>query len=276
MRGRVGLVEAGRDAIAAPDDLLDVERLGNGLTGYRLRGVQGRVISSLGESIVRGVYAPGVTLPREAELMHRHGASRTTVREAIKVLSAKGLLETRQKVGTRVRSRDEWNVFDADVLSWHTLDSVDQDILKDLIEMRQLVEPPAARFAAGRASLDDIARIAEACDAMRAAAGDPSAYAEADVRFHMAVFAASKNTLLKRFAHIVANFLQFSFRIQQEAMPDSGHFDDDLEIHVSIFDAINRGDAAAAEAGMLRAILDGKAHLQRARTKFRARDGRRA
>jgi DNA-binding FadR family transcriptional regulator len=255
--------------------LPDFGRLGIGPTGYRLRGVQGRLIRSLGEGIVRGLYPPGGTLPREAELMNRHGASRTTVREAIKVLSAKSLLETRQKIGTRVRSRDEWNVFDEDVLSWHTLDSVDQDILKDLIEMRQLVEPPAARFAAGRASLDDISRIGEACEAMRSALGDAAAYARADVQFHMAVFSASQNALLKRFAHIVANFLQFSFRIQQEAMPDSSRLEDDLAIHVGIFEAINRGDPAAAESGMLRAILDGKANLQRARALFRDRDSKR-
>ena len=259
------------DGIGA-GDLLGIARLGIGPTGYSLRGVQGRVIRSIGEEIVRGLYPPGVTLPREADLMGRHAASRTTVREAIKVLSAKGLVETRQKVGTRVRSRDEWNVFDADVLSWHTLDNVDQDILKDLIEMRQLVEPPAARFAAGRANLDDIGRIGEACDAMRAAVDDPPAYANADVQFHMAVFSASKNMLLKGFAHIVANFLQFSFRIQQDAMPESGRLSDDLGVHVGIFEAINRGDAAAAESGMLRAILDGKANLQRARERYRRRD----
>lgn len=248
-----------------------------GSTSYRLRGVQGRLIRTLGESIVRGLYPPGMLLPREADLMDIHGASRTTIREVIKVLSAKGLVETRQKVGTRVRARDEWNIFDGDVLAWHTLDGVDPDILKDLIEMRQLVEPPAARFAAGRASLDDIARIEEACAGMRAAIGDAAAYARADVRFHMTVFAASHNMLLKRFAHTVANFLQFSFRIQQRAIEENeARFDEDLATHVAIFDAINRGDAAGAEEAMLRAILDGKANLQRARAHFRDRDGKRS
>ncbi len=250
----------------------DRQAAGLGSTSYRLRGVQGRLIRTLGESIVRGLYPPGMLLPREAELMDIHGASRTTIREAIKVLSAKGLVETRQKVGTRVRARDEWNIFDGDVLAWHTLDGVDPDILKDLIEMRQLVEPPAARFAAGRASLDDIARIAEACAGMRAAIGDAAAYARADVRFHMAVFAASHNMLLKRFAHTVANFLQVSFRIQQEVLEENeARFDEDLATHVAIFEAINRGDAAAAEEAMMRAVLDGKANLQRARAHFRNR-----
>jgi GntR family transcriptional regulator, galactonate operon transcriptional repressor len=239
-------------------------------TGYRMRGIQGRLIRALGHDIVRGVHAPGTLLPREVELMAAHGASRTSVREAIKVLSAKGLVETRQKVGTRVRERDQWNIFDADVLDWHMLEEVDHDILRDLIEMRQLVEPAAARFAAARATLDDLGRIAEACEAMRGALGDMAAYAKADVGFHMAVLAASHNALLRRFAHIVANFLQVSFRIQQETLeaPDE-RLEDDLVLHLAIADAIDRGDAAAAEEAMMRAILDGKAHLQRARKRFR-------
>jgi DNA-binding FadR family transcriptional regulator len=244
--------------------------LPGGDTGYRLRGLQGQLIMKLGQEIVGGTYLPGTVLPREAELMQAYGASRTSIREATKVLAAKGLVETRQKVGTRVRARDQWNIFDADVLSWHTLDGFDPDILKDLIEMRQLVEPPAARFAAGRATLDDLARIADACDAMRGAVGDMVAYARADVSFHMAVFAASHNALLKRFAHTVANFLQVSFRIQQAALdPKTERWEDDLATHVEIADAINRGDAAAAEDAMLRAILDGKAHLQKARSRYR-------
>jgi DNA-binding FadR family transcriptional regulator len=243
-----------------------------GLAGYRLRGIQGRVIRALGRGIVRGAYPPGALLPRESALMAEHGASRTSVREAIKVLSAKGLVETRQKVGTRVRPRDQWNFFDADVLGWHTLHGVDPDILKDLIEMRQLVEPPAARFAAGRATLDDLARIEAACEDMRRSVGDMAAYAKADVAFHMAVFAASHNALLKRFAHTVANFLQVSFRIQQDALdPDTERWEDDLGTHLAIAAAINRGDAAAAEEGMMRAILDGKLHLQRARSRYRQR-----
>jgi len=255
--------------LATLEAVLDV-----GVTGYRLRGIQGRLIRKLGESIVRGLYPPGTLLPREGDLMEAHDASRTSVREAIKVLSAKGLVETRQRIGTRVRARDHWNIFDADVLAWHGLDALDDDILRDLIEMRQLVEPPAARLAAGRASLDDLAAIAAACDGMRAAMSDMEAYAKADVAFHVAVFAASHNQLLKRFAHIVANFMQISFRIQQQALDRVEHrVEDDLAIHIAIFEAIDRGDAAAAEAGMMRTILDGKADLQRARAQMKKRLG---
>lgn len=256
-----------------PDIESEVEEIAdNGETGYRLRGLQGRLIRTIGESVVRGLYPPDTLLPRESELMERYSASRTSVREAIKVLSAKGLVETRQKIGTRVRARDQWNIFDADVLAWHDFNEDGDEILKDLIEMRQIVEPPAARFAAGRATLDDIAAIEAAWEAMHKATDDPAAYTRADVAFHMAVFRASHNVLLKRFAHIVGNFLQISFRIQQEALVGAEErLDEDVAVHFEIFQAINRGDPPAAEAAMMRTILDGKTHLQKARSRFRDR-----
>lgn len=240
-------------------------KLSHGTAGYDLKGIHGRVIHGLGQSIVRGVYQPGSILPREPDLMSLYGASRTTLREAIKVLSAKGLVETRQRLGTRVRERSHWNIFDTDVLHWHPFDSLDNDILRDLIEMRQLVEPPAARFAAMRASLDDIAQIAERCEAMKLAVADMAAYALADVQFHLAIFRASHNMMLGRFAHIVAGFLEISFRIQQEALDDHEHrIENDCEQHNRLYLAINRGDAGAAEAIMMDLILDGKASLQSA------------
>jgi GntR family galactonate operon transcriptional repressor len=240
--------------------------IGTGITGYRLKGIHGRVIGSLGESIVRGLYPPGSILPREPELMTIYQASRTTIREAIKVLSAKGLVESRQRIGTWVSERSHWNIFDSDVLHWHAFDDIDDSMLKDLIEMRQVVEPPMARFAAIRATLDDIALIGERCEDMRRSMHDMEAYATADVRFHLAVFHASHNAMLRRFAHIVADFLQISFQIQQRALDSRGNrIKDDYAQHLKLYQAINRSDAAAAEAIMMDVIMDGKASLLRAR-----------
>ena len=235
-------------------------------TGYRLKGIQGRVISNIGESIVRNIYPPGTLLPRETELMEMYRTSRTTIREAIKVLGAKGLVETRQKVGTRVLEQSYWNIFDSDVLLWHIHDNFNSNILTDLIEMRQLVEPAAARYAATRATLNEIAIIGENCEAMRMAMGDMAAYARADVEFHLSVFHASHNVMLSRFAHIIAEFLRISFRIQQNALNSrENRIEDDYENHLKIFEAINRSDPTTAEARMMDVVLHGKASLQRAR-----------
>ena len=250
-----------RQFVLSPYDAMDL-----GATRYRLKGIQGRVISDIGENIVRGVYPPGTLLPREMNLMDMYQASRTTIREAIKVLCAKGLVETRQKVGTRVLEQSYWNIFDSDVLLWHAHDNFDNNILSDLIEMRQLVEPAAARYAATRATHNEIAIIGENCEAMRLAMGDMAEYAKADVEFHLSVFHASHNVMLSRFGHIIAEFLRISFRIQQSALNrDENRIEDDYANHVRIYDAINRSDPATAEARMMDVVLHGKASLQRAR-----------
>jgi DNA-binding FadR family transcriptional regulator len=189
-------------------------------------------------------------------------ASRTSLREAFKVLAAKGLIEMRQKIGTRVRPRDLWNMFDSDVLAWHHDQNLGDTIFRDLIELRQVIEPSAARFAASRATMSDLRRIGQALQSMQSSVGNLSAYAPADVEFHIAVFAAAHNALLARFAHIVADFLQLSFSIQQRALNErDNRIEDDVDQHRAIFEAINRGDGDTAAAAMLEVILNGKKSL---------------
>lgn len=234
-------------------------------SGYRISGLQGRVITELGRAIVSGRFAPGALLPREPDLMAEFAASRPSLREALKVLAAKGLIEMRQKVGTRVRPRDLWNMFDSDVLAWHLgagAAPTRDGMLRDLIELRQMIEPSAARLAAGRASMEDLRQLRAALGAMEAAVGDLSAYARADVAFHMAVFAASHNALLASFAHLVADFLQLSFSIQQEALNEGDNrIEDDVRQHRIVFDAINRGDGEEAALAMRDVIVNGKNSL---------------
>lgn len=236
-------------------------------SGYRISGLQGRVITELGRAIVSGRFAPGELLPREPDLMAEFSASRPSLREALKVLAAKGLIEMRQKVGTRVRPCDLWNMFDSDVLAWHfgdrTAPAAQRDgMLRDLIELRQMIEPSAARLAAGRASMEDLRQLRTALNAMEAAVGDLAAYARADVAFHMAVFTAAHNALLASFAHLVADFLQLSFSIQQEALNErDNRIEDDVRQHRVVFDAINRGDGEAAALSMRDVILNGKNSL---------------
>ena len=234
------------------------------LSGYRISGLQGRVITQIGRAIVSGRFQPGELLPREADLLTEFGGSRPSLREAMKVLAAKGLIEMRQKVGTWVRARDLWNMFDSDVLAWHygpgqDGHAVGDSVLHDLIELRQVIEPATARLAAGRATMEDLHRIGQAVDAMQAATDDLARYSEADVAFHMAVFSASHNILLASFAHIVGDFLKLSFRIQQQAMNEADScMEANVELHRKVFTAINHGDGDAAHQAMLDVILNGK------------------
>ncbi len=230
--------------------------------GYAIKGAQGRVIDGLGSAIVGGRFPPGSLLPKEPELIAEYGVSRTSVRESLKVLAAKGLVEVRQRVGTRVRPRELWNVFDSDILAWYHSEGLDEEIMRDLVELRQILEPSAARLAAGRATAEELGRIERALVAMEEHATDGESYLRHDVEFHMAVYAASGNVLLQRFGHLVVDFLNLSFAIQQRApLYDATGFASDAESHRVVYAAIARGQADVAAAAMLDLILTGRTAL---------------
>ncbi len=233
-------------------------------SGYAMRGLQGRVIDRVGRQIIGGRYAPGSLLPKEAELTEEYGVSRTSVREAMRVLAAKGLVDIRQKIGTRVRQPEQWNVFDTDILRWHSEEGRGDAILRDLVELRQTLEPQAARLAAGRATMDDLRRLGRSIDGMRLHAGDQDEYAHADVEFHQAVYAASHNVLLRQFGAVVADFLYLSFSVQQEAAGEVEALVHDVERHAAVLRAIDRGQGEAAAEAMLDVVLDGKNALIKA------------
>ncbi len=230
-------------------------------SGYAMRGLQARVIDGVGRAIVSGRFAAGALVPKESDLAHDYGVSRTSVREAMRVLAAKGLVDIRQKVGTRVRRPEQWNVFDADILRWHQDEGRGEGMLRDLVEVRQIMEPAAARLAAGRANMVDLSRLADGLRAMEAAADDDAAYARADVEFHLAVYAASHNVLLRQFGTVVADFLHLSFSVQQKVARGRGDLVEDARRHTAVHRAIDRGSGEAAEEAMLEVVLDGKSAL---------------
>lgn len=232
--------------------------------GYAMHGLQGRVINAVGSQIVGGRFAPGDVLPTEAELTAEHKVSRTPVREAMRVLAAKGMVEFRRKLGTRVRPREQWNVFDADILRWHHEQGLGEGLLIDLVETRQLLEPAAARLAAARATMEDLGRIERAVLAMTDRDGGLAGYALADVEFHLAVYAASHNLLLRQFGSVVADLLHLTFNLQQIVESDDQALMVDASRHGAVFAAINRGSGEAASDAMLDVVLDGKRALRRA------------
>jgi GntR family galactonate operon transcriptional repressor len=230
--------------------------------GYAMRGLQGRVIEALGRDIVGGRYRPGDLLPKEASLTEEYGVSRTSVRESMRVLAAKGLVEIRQKIGTRVRERELWNDFDSDIVRWQAQQGDRDQVLRDLVELRQILEPSAARLAASRADIGDLRRMEQAAARMAEDSHDPERYAASDVAFHVAVYMSSHNALLGRFGRLVADFMQLSFGLQQEArLRDGEDLARDAEAHRRVFQDIHRGDAEAAAASMLAVVLDGKSAL---------------
>src|SRR5438445_11294048 len=126
--------------------------------GYPRGGLHGQIVHAIGRQILSGEIQPGEVLP----LRSGPPASRTVVREAIKVLAAKGLVESRPKTGTRVRRRDDWNLLDPDVLAWLQNGDVSEELLRKLTEVRRIVEPAAAELAAARAGAREIAAMENA------------------------------------------------------------------------------------------------------------------
>ena len=233
-------------------------------TGYRLRGLQGRLINSIGSAIVTGRYQPGEYLPVDRELCEHYTASRPTIREVIRILEAKGLVQTKQKSGTCVNPSRLWSLVDPDVLGWFTVATLSDELLRDLVELCQIIEPAAAKLAAGRASLADISGIEKAYEAMAAATTRMPAYARADAVFHLSIFAASHNALLWNLSHVVSGVLRLSFELSQETLNGSNNtIARDLAAHREVLKAISRGDGGDAEAAMLKVVFSGKAAFAR-------------
>ena len=114
--------------------------------------IHGQLVGILAREVLGGERAPGDALPNEDDLASRFGVSRSSVREAVKTLSAKGLIESRQRVGARVRARADWHMLDPDLLAWHPDIRRDRPLVASLLEARRIIEPAAAELAAERAS----------------------------------------------------------------------------------------------------------------------------
>ena len=125
------------------------------------------VAGSVGRRIVSGQYRPGETLPTEPRIQEEFGVSRTAVREAIRLLSAKGLTVSRPKIGTRIRPISDWNMLDPDVLRWHVDQQPSEEFIHHLFEMREIIEPAAASRACERATPEEIAVIAAAMEGIQ-------------------------------------------------------------------------------------------------------------
>lgn len=226
-----------------------------------IRGLQKTVIEGIGKTIVGGRILPGEFLPNEPDLGVTYNVSRTSIRESMRVLSAKGLVEIRQKIGTRVQEVERWNIFDSDILRWHHEEGLGDGVMLDLIELRQILEPAAAKLAANRANMDQHRILKQTIQTMRDQLDNPEGFAKADLDFHLAVYAASQNSFLLQFGTVVGDFLRRVFMIQQEAVRGRELLEVDVQLHNEVYEAINRGDGNLAADTMLTVVLEGKNSL---------------
>lgn len=205
-------------------------------------GVVERLAVALARDIAGGIWKPNETLPIESELAHRFGAGRNAVREAVKILVAKGLVRTERRTGTSVRPESCWNLMDAELLHWILPASADREALLDeLSELRGIIEPTAASLAAAHASALETMRLYEAYDEMEK--GHDQTAINACIRFHELLFEASHN----RFLHALAPAFSLLTRSNFDVVTRSGiPVTRNLKEHRQIADALSRRDSEAA------------------------------
>jgi DNA-binding FadR family transcriptional regulator len=210
------------------------------------------LVESLGLAIADGRFAPNSVL-RLDELEAQHSVSRSVVREAARVLSSKGMLESRRRFGTVVQPEESWNLYDPQVIRWRLASSRRLEQLQSLNELRGAVEPQAARLAAERASWDAGSELVSQAARLWAAGqrGDQEEFLRLDVEFHAAVLKASGNPMFSQLQNLVAEVL--TGRTEHGLMP---HLPDHeaLQLHVDVASAIQRGEAGAAHAAMSRIV----------------------
>jgi DNA-binding FadR family transcriptional regulator len=236
------------DTSDIPIDEPDAPELGpieaRGKTGRRFHGA---IVNRLGIAILSGEFEAGTKLSGELEFSEALGVSRSSFREAIQVLTAKGLVESRPKAGTRVLPRRRWNLLDPDVLAWAFTGSPDMQLIRSLFELRGLIEPGAARLAAQRRDRDDLRRMKAALSDMRRHTLATELGRAADRDFHDAIMQATRNdALIVLSASIGAavnwttRFKQRSRQLPRNPIPD----------HARVYDAIAAGDPEGASQAM--------------------------
>jgi DNA-binding FadR family transcriptional regulator len=202
----------------------------------------GRIVRELGLRILSGDLAPGDRLPAESELIEQYAVSRPVLREAVRVLVAKGLVLSRQRAGAIVRPRSEWHLLDPDVLYWMIQTRPAPEFVATLMGMRRVFEPGAAALAATAASDEQLAAIAQAYDGM-AAAPDADAILEPDLAFHRRIAEATGNDLMAYIGTMLSLALRESIRLSSR-LPNTHALS--LPRHKAILTALQNRDAAAA------------------------------
>lgn len=218
-------------------------------TGRRLHGA---IAHKLGVAILSGEYAPGDTLSGEIAFSEALDVSRSAYREAVQVLAAKGLVESRPKAGTRVLPRERWHLLDPDVLAWAFAGEPDIQLVRSLFELRGIIEPAAARLAAERRDRTDLKKMKDALGLMRRHTLATDGGRAADRDFHDAILHATRNDALITLSASIGAAVSWTTQFKQRAraLPRNP-----IPDHVRVYDAIAAGDGQAAGEAM-RVLVD--------------------
>lgn len=217
------------------------------------------LVDRIGRMVVGGQLGSMGVLPREDELAQVFSVSRTVIREVTKTLQALGLVVTRPRIGSRLQPVANWRLLDPQVMDWITDADMASGFERDLLEIRSMIEPAAAAFAAERGSQTQIETIAAALDAM-ASAPDRAGHEAADLRFHEAILEASGNLLLVQLKPILHGVLKASFRL---SMHDRERWRASVAIHRQVSDAIGSRSPERARETMSRLLTIARSDIER-------------
>ena len=204
-----------------------------------------RLTRSFGKQIAQGDFEPGSALPSEAELCERFEVSRNVMREVIKVLSTKKLIDAQPHRGLFVMPTEQWNYLDADVLEWALEKGTNPELISSLIEVRSLIEPTISRWAAERATAVDLVAIEASYNDMVANPANVLAFQEADIRFHTAILLATHNVVIQQLSDAVSALQRAIF--DYTFISEAKHMNLTMKEHSNLFDAIRRKNPEAAE-----------------------------
>lgn len=216
-----------------------------------------QVAGAIGRRIVAGLYPPGETLPTEPRMQEEFGVSRTAVREAIRLLSGKGLIISRPKIGTRVRPMVDWNLLDPEVLRWQMDQNPTEEFIHALFEMRDIIEPAACLRAAERATVAQLATLGLATEGIE---NNPRASAEqirADVAFHMTILEATHNPMMRSVGAMIQSALSLTFTLSWRTAMAA----DAVLQHRAVYDAIAERNGDEAFLAMRRLLRNSKGNV---------------
>lgn len=218
-----------------------------------IKNVHGNTVEYLGSAIVSGRFGAIGAIPPEPLLCEELGVSRTVIREAVKSLVAKGLIQTGPKVGTRVRASNQWNWFDPQVIGWQAKAGLTPEFIRDLQDLRLIMEPAAIRLAAERATAADIAGVEQAFAGMVDAVEHEGDYVRFDLLFHQGLIRASHNRMLEKMDQALGALLRTSFEI---STVKTGGPRQSLPMHRAVLDAVIARDPDLAEHAIMVLIQD--------------------
>ena len=217
-----------------------------------------QVAREIGRRIVASAYQSGQLIEDENSLCERYQVSRSVVRDAVKMLVGKGLLEVRRGIGTRVRNRQSWSLLDDDVLAWHLSAPPRPEFLRQLIDIRVVIEPEAARWASMHGEDGEIAEIMKAQERMEQEKGSLEDFVVSDALFHRAVLRASGNEILRAMEGVIFSALLTSIRLTNS---DARKNVESLPFHRNVAEAIVARDPEAAATNMKILLVDTQKRL---------------